>query len=921
MDLRHHGKIISKRRSNFLLEEDRGHLVKFMKALGLPNNVASHLSKRSKRHIREVDQLVQGLIDSFLLATPEEFCSPAGLKRMKRLVRWIISTATYSVQTVIDCWKAYTQKILYEVSGMDHQSLLKTRTDLIDLSGNPFTDRIFSSVKDLTKADLVRLGHLISTRHLPPGSKKKVEETFDKHKESLSEPYDDPGNEFLVELESSARRLGRRCKTLMEERNVKPKAHFSFSTSGSFLCSRKDGGCAREASKDLVSGLNQVLPPGIYDSFIGEMVSSNGELPFYKHAYRSEVLQGNLFDHLDGGLGIGKVGVDDILALQIMYIAGEVARKTGGLRPDFSPGVVCCRASAVQEPGGKVRIVTASEWWLGRLLQPAGHFLRECLAVYPPASDGFTRGDQVYGFLKRAMKCEYPKDTYTLSNDLSESTDHCPFVVSKRLLKGFLDGLSLGDSIYFNRCVDLLCSSRLIEYPDGSWLLSTRGSLMGEPLTKVVLTLYGLTAEDLALRKSQKIPSESGVIKQPTWHCFAIAGDDLIARGPMAYLEKIMIYLSKMGMKIGDKALLSKTLGRYCERIIDARANFSIDPGTNNQDLKDSNPCVDYVKLRLMSPTTKSQELQDVRNPALGKSRSLMKTLQWLDVPLRGTFSDLVYHRFIDRMYPFLPSRTRTKLWSVLRIPIPFGGAGISYRKDQYLPTTEWPKALQWAGIQIQRIECPLEIKTLLSTMSRNQSFHGTALDEGWRIVFDNWFSLLEPMSLTEAREMANISASLPARHVVSELRRKGWIFSDDLDEVIRKSVFINDLLNEKTIKGFRFNIERWSKRWTKLFNGLYKAGSVPLTREQKIKFNEFVQGIDAETFKVYSCLPPWAQIGFDDFDEVDFDESSPLPELNEFGYPVDPSRTSFAEWVKTGLVSLDIPKEYLVRTFAGIST
>lgn len=99
--------------------------------------------------------------------------------------------------------------------------------------------------------------------------------------------------------------------------------------------------------------------------------------------------------------------------------------------------------------------------------------------------------------MNRDKQTHVPDDLYLIAGDYEEATDHIDWNRARLILDTYLETAFL-NTHYATTCVSLLLSPRHFEE---KWIddwTSRRGCLMGEPGTKVVLTILTKVAETLA---------------------------------------------------------------------------------------------------------------------------------------------------------------------------------------------------------------------------------------------------------------------------------------------------------------------------------------------------------------------------------------------------------------------------------------
>lgn len=469
---------------------------------------------------------------------------------------------------------------------------------------------------------------------------------------------------------------------------------------------------------------------------------------------------------------------------------------------------------------------------------------------------------------------------------------------------------------------------------------------MGEPVTKVILELENIVAERLALGDTYP--------ENHPWRCFAAAGDDLLALGPEDYLQRILHYHRLMGVVIGSKALLSQKVGRLCEKLVFLKGNFLIDPIKHLPEDREAMAMVDTIKLRLLSQTTKGRDVEDDRNPALGKGLQLCKTLRWLDKVLgiseNNLYIRMIYDRFCHRMHPFLPALERTdantlQVWRHLRLPKGLGGAGLWYSKDHLkevlFDAMEHSLTLHgilcYVAFPSRRPDLQPEINQLnaaLSGFASNIGFRGMRLPEGAKFLFEEIYWALDPVDINVAYDSLPDTAKPICRGFVRfidrlrALRKNGWLISTDLDKVISRGVYFQSLL-EGNFEQARFNTTPWLSRLDALyrkFDALSAILFAPLVHRRPDISGAPIPGIvwhseveivdtltkyeDPDLIRIIKALSPQSKIGWSGPGEEELflptcEEEEAL--LLEFA-PPSHQLVPFAQWAATGLCSLRCP-------------
>jgi hypothetical protein len=208
-----------------------------------------------------------------------------------------------------------------------------------------------------------------------------------------------------------------------------------------------------------------------------------------------------------------------------------------------------------------------------------------------------------------------------LSVDMSSATDRIPIkfiiILWKYIFKNYPNK--------YLRCYEhLVWCDRRIEpaHPKGmaSFILKS-GSLMGEPLSFLTLTLYNLVAYTLSKQclAQQKDLKDLKRLEPISGHYVAICGDDMIVitlRGLRRYLAQVYKALSAILSKGKDHECISH--GTFCE--------CHIYMEYKNKKYKIF--YVDSLKLRLLTPACRVH--RDGRASVIGRGQYLSKVISWI---------------------------------------------------------------------------------------------------------------------------------------------------------------------------------------------------------------------------------------------------------------------------------------------------
>jgi len=336
------------------------------------------------------------------------------------------------------------------------------------------------------------------------------------------------------------------------------------------------------------------------------------------------------------------------------------------------------RLETVSEPGGKSRCITVADWWLPTLQQGPTHVFAELLGSHPSAHSCFKREDQAWNALRNLSKIGHEKINEGfafLTSDFTSATDTVPFYLVESVVRIMLEETGLIKRYSF--LLDLI-GTRRVTRRQRRWVKgeptaktlsvdtydSTRGIMMGEPLSKIVLVLSILALEEYTYSKhlNLRYDREYGT-RDAAWRAFHIGGDDHLAYGPLAYLQSLALGAEEIGyIPSKGKHYLSRSAVPYTEKLLllkGSRINYT--QGEINNYPPDS-VWIDSIKMRLISPFTTVVDSRDDRNIAIGKARALSRTAMYFRP---NTYSERTYRLALNRF--------KIRFAGYVRSPIPQG--------------------------------------------------------------------------------------------------------------------------------------------------------------------------------------------------------------------------------------------------------
>jgi len=815
--------------------------VRLTRDLGVSSRSARILSSRNPEDIRRIEEMIEGIIDNLLLFDREMFITSNGYGLLKYLVKRILITSTYGTGLSTKYWKELGQYILFKASEsevLENPSITQGNYFAALLKW-PKLSKIIEGLWD--KRDLESLAHLLSSRNLPSGDLRALNKAIGVFRETVTSDYV-PDDSILSELYKSAKVIGARCRKAGP--GPLSHAHISMSTAGSLTSTVREGGRGNEIIENITPLLIHI--PEEDESIstpVGTLFCPSGsprwrhwcrETPFLDHP---ELGFGAESPETLGGVRFLKLGFDEAIGSQILACA-YLDYKSWEALSGVDSFAIEARVLSIPEPGYKTRIVTTGPYWLNVLQQGIAHVTRGFLSSHPSAESGLERTDQAWQYLYLIKRAEIPEGSWALSSDLKEATDAIPRVVAEQLLKGFADGLDYVSPLY-DLASKLIISDRRLITPENESFISKRGVLMGEPLTKTILTLLNLSCEEIAIRHYLNCDFTRPV--QVSWRAFAVGGDDHIATGPYEYLREITRTHLRAGSKISpSKHSMSKKFLTYCEKLLEVR-NFSgfkdVRSINNSLESYKQSPFIDSIKVRLLSRCSKSIEVSNDKNLAIGKGKSLGRTLRWLNPTHFPTkWVKMVRDRFFLRMGPFLPEKSSGVYWHLL-LPEDLGGLGLWLNDDFQDLASNLPDP---SRVMIDRFisdKISDDELELWKGFTSNSSYRGYTLRETETtmiksIVKDMILPLTPSMKWKEAKLLVgDLTEELSNKQISSRLYRLGIYGLEDIYDIVTRPFLFKEILSGE-VKESVYNTVPFKKRYASLWDLLY-SGSVCITAEQ----------------------------------------------------------------------------------------
>jgi len=441
------------------------------------------LRKSGCHKLRSILATVDGLVMQLVLSFPmwEELLS---WERMDQIINCLIC------QLLPDYFRGNTEKL------SSYEKIKKLRGAIKEQGFNPVGDissidipremSFFKVITDFmsdrkTPIDMYRVMTMSQTRAsgVPPRS--VYLKSLQKIKETLTEPPDRSRYErvkyYVAEgietlHQEMVESIGSESQSERFWARVISRAKISLSDSGEFFTSSESGGKLEAARKVLVS-----------------------------HPRIPEV-------NLENGSHTGRILTeDDSVGIRLFHWACNEFRDRNSV---YDRNVMSIRISLVAELG-KYRAITVSHLAHAILLHVLSHVLLEYISAIPSSRSGVGAANHAWNFFKRlshknpAGAFIFEKDAYVFSTDWEEATDWMDHLISQLMVNRLCNCVGI-PTWYRQTATFALCAPRQVEEidPDDKTLsryFTTRGEMMGDPVTKVILHLAHLVARFAATKQ------------------------------------------------------------------------------------------------------------------------------------------------------------------------------------------------------------------------------------------------------------------------------------------------------------------------------------------------------------------------------------------------------------------------------------
>nr|AUF41955.1 RNA-dependent RNA polymerase [Phytomonas serpens narnavirus 1] len=327
-------------------------------------------------------------------------------------------------------------------------------------------------------------------------------------------------------------------------------------------------------------------------------------------------------------------------------------------------------ASPVLEHGGKTRWITIMSMFDSIVQDMAQNQFQPYLLKHPDVCPIFTKSNLAWQMLNKAPPRDLSFHDRMYISDYSNATDAIDHRLARNLLEGFCEGVGMDhESALIGPGIDSLCRPKALMHrrdrnQEGKVpTLTKSGIFMGEPLTKVTLTLLMHVLPLLALASSEKGKKsvEGEEFHQPSWFFYYAPGDDHVATGPDWFLEALAQTSTKLGMLLNkDKTYLTKTFAPLCEQWIYVPNLRNITPTKDipkDVEVYLRSAWVEILKVKIFSPSSVTEKFYHVEDySVLGRGKHLSTCLHtmvssWSNSE-RENFRDYFIARYLDQLPP-----------------------------------------------------------------------------------------------------------------------------------------------------------------------------------------------------------------------------------------------------------------------------
>jgi len=273
--------------------------------------------------------------------------------------------------------------------------------------------------------------------------------------------------------------------------------------------------------------------------------------------------------------------------------------------------------ATVREPA-KARTITSPSVIHTEVLQPLAHVLLEYLRIFPELNSGVKKSRHLWN-LYTSIGSNYDIDqswlfeSKALTFDLETSTDYGNWWLAGDILSWFGKRFSI-PLWYMQICMDLFLQPREVWYGGDHVFTTCRGWLMGDPLTKGVLTIAGMISFISANYGSYSI-------------CRIVGDNNTVITKNYEAFNRHIKQIEEFDLKIGhDDLVVSDNFLYACEEAMAIPKNrYQFWRSLTKTQAWELNPYFDLPRVRLVNLVSKDRE--DFSSSNWGKKLTIFREI------------------------------------------------------------------------------------------------------------------------------------------------------------------------------------------------------------------------------------------------------------------------------------------------------
>lgn len=463
-----------------------------------------------------------------------------------------------------------------------------------------------------------------------------------------------------------------------------------------------------------------------------------------------------------------------------------------------------CKGAFIKEPG-KVRVVTSSQFFHATILHPFNHIGIDILKSVPCLRDGLSASKNLWALYKRIGR-PFSPNLIGYCADLTAASDSGvrDFVtIVVRLMRQIF---SL-PTWYMNVVNQLLTMDRDVWFPElGERVISKRGWFMGDPGTKVILSVFtGILIRNIPIS--------------------ANCGDNIACLSCEDMEKRVRRLVSISGMELSEEdSFQSKYWINYCEEYLKV-PHSEYELAVINKRYKDGSflPYLDYPRFRLVFDLKK--ETQDHSSTPMGKFDLFNKEISWID---RGHIAYGHYNLLSVIQLRFLPEKEYA---GRMFLPRKLGGAGkpppFNVLDYVFIYLTKYPRYFEYHCKVITILNYAWKIKHKFQadkfSVTYNKHFRSEsklkiasniAIQTARQICPNFHEPRLGSVYFSVCRMLADKGLLIPEKQVVSRImylnfvkeKLYGTITNDFEEDISSYEISLDKIIQESGLNVIKFN-------------------------------------------------------------------------------------------------------------------